>query len=86
MGLEQSGSAMGKYILVSLVLIDLAILEFAVILSMKRNQCFRQIANNGQAMDISEHEHLYCQIDRVAFWVYMFIFELFHSIFWPFYI
>ena len=86
MGLELSGSAMGKYILVSLALIDLAILEFAVILCMKRNQCFHQIENNGQAMDISEHEHLYCQIDRVAFWLYIFILVVFNSIFWAIYI
>ena len=86
MGLEQSGSAMGKYILVSLALIDLAILEFAAILAMKRNQCFRQIANNGQPMDIAEHEHLYCQIDRVSFWLYIFIFIVFNSIYWPIYI
>ena len=76
---------MGMYIQAHLLLVALAILEFAAVLAMKRNQCFLYKSDNPQAMILPDHEHLYCQIDRVALCLYLLIFIIFNCIFWPIY-
>ena len=47
-GLKQGSMAMGNYISVNLLLLDLAIVEFAIILAMKRNGCFKSKINTPQ--------------------------------------
>ena len=86
LGSGQGGMAIGIYIFVHLLWIDLAILEFAVILAMKSHKCFRPKTTDPQAMDVPDHEHLYCQIDRAALCLYMLLFILFNCIFWPMYL
>ena len=85
LGSGHGGMAIGIYIFVHLLWIDLAILEFAVILAMKSHKCFRPKTTDPQAMDVPDHEHIYCQIDRVAFYVYMVFFIVFNVFFWSFY-
>ena len=89
-GSEESSIALGTYIAINLVLVDLAILEFAVVLAMKKYQCFKPSPKptSPQALVIESHdyEHFYCQIDISSFVVYIVIYILFNFTFWLIYL